>query len=134
MATKSSPKKPAPAPQVTTPPSASMPIIAMVLGVVSLVTFMWFLGIPAIILGIIGLKKYSENRGFSITGLVTGILSTLLMVGTAIFLFFLMLLAIVNADPTPSSRYDSNRDTDRYERRDNGDERDRLYRDDSSGI
>lgn len=112
---------PTPAPQVTTNGATSIPIIAMVLGVVSLTTFTWFLGLPAIVLGAIGLKKYSDNRGFSMTGLITGIISTILLVG-AIFLFLMALvLGVFHADSstdsadTPSDRYEQ-RDKD-YERR-----------------
>lgn len=90
--------KPAPAPQVQTSPASSIPIIAMILGVVSLVTFTWFLGIPAIILGIIGLRKYQENRGFSITGLITGIISTVLLVLAVLFFIVVLVLAVLQAD------------------------------------
>ena len=90
--------KPTPAPQVQTSPASSVPIIAMILGVVSLVTFTWFLGIPAIILGIIGLRKYQENRGFSITGLITGIISTVLLVLAVLFFIVVLMLAVLQAD------------------------------------
>lgn len=93
-----------PAPQVTTSAGNSVPIIAMILGVVSLATFTWFLGIPAIVLGIIGLKKYNENRGFSITGLITGIISTILFI-TAIFFFIVLItLGILHADDSSVPR------------------------------
>lgn len=89
---------PIPAPQVKTDAANSIPIIALVLGVVSLLAFMWFLGIAAIILGVIGVRRYKENRGFSIAGLVTGIISTLLMIGAIIFFIVMIAIAVTNSD------------------------------------
>lgn len=114
---------PTPAPQVATSAATSVPLIAMILGVISLTTFTWFLGIPAAILGIIGLRKYSENRGFSITGIITGAISTLLMLAFIAFFFVVILLGIFSAENT-SSGFDDN-DGNNY-RHDRGD--DQYYR------
>lgn len=107
--TKSTPA-PTPAPQTTTNGAVSIPIIALVLGVASLITFMWFLGIPAIVLGIIGLRKYKENRGFSMTGLITGIISTLLLVAAVMFFFIALILGLFHIDSmqsdSPFEHYD----------------------------
>ena len=71
---------------------SSVPLVSMLLGIISLATFMWFLGIPALVLGIIGLKKTSQNRGFSMTGIITGAISTLFMICSIFLLVFLILL------------------------------------------
>jgi hypothetical protein len=64
-------------PDAKTTPSEALPIVSMVLGISSLLGPGFLLGIPAIITAIIALKKDMGNRGLSITGLVTGIISTL---------------------------------------------------------
>lgn len=57
--------------------SVTISIIAMVLGIISLVFSCCYalsimLGIAAIVLGIIGLKKEKKGKGFAIAGIVTG--------------------------------------------------------------
>ncbi len=89
----------------------------MILGVMSLASFMWFLGIPALVLGIIGLKKHQENRGLSMTGLVTGIISTILMILGMMFLFVLIILAVLSADDTSGYQQSSPDRSDSYEYR-----------------
>ncbi len=112
-----------PAPRATTNSSTSVPLIAMVLGVVSLSTFIWFLGIPAIIMGIIALKKYPENRGYSITGLVTGIISTLLMIGFTLFLITIVTIDAINqVDMESDYQYEQ-----RYHQHDTYDDRSHQY-------
>lgn len=84
---------------------SSVPLVSMLLGIISLATFMWFLGIPALVLGIIGLKKTPQNRGFSMTGLITGAISTLFMICSIFFLVLLILLgafASTDTDTIPS--------------------------------
>lgn len=120
----------APAPQVTTDASNSIPIIALVLGVVSLVTFMWFLGIVAIVLGIIGIRRYKENRGFSIAGLVTGIISTLLMIGAILFIITMIAISVLNSDPDNYMNNTPQSSNDRYDRHYN----ERYYQDSREGI
>jgi thiamine transporter ThiT len=69
----------------------SLAIISMVLGVVSLTGPGLLFGIPAIVLAIIALRKKTTGRGLAITGLVTGIVSTIL---SMLFCFFIVLLVI----------------------------------------
>jgi hypothetical protein len=69
--------------------SSTLAIVSMVLGIVSLTGPGLFLGIPAIVTGIIALKKKVTGRGLAITGLVTGIVSTVL---SLIFCTFMVLL------------------------------------------
>ncbi len=69
----------------------SLPIISVVLGAVSLLGPGLLLGIPAIIVGSIALKKQQGERGISITGIVTGALSTLF----SLFIIALIIWGIV---------------------------------------
>ncbi|MFZ1360418.1 MAG: DUF4190 domain-containing protein [Candidatus Saccharimonadales bacterium] len=98
-------------------PSSSIPALAMILGVVSIASFMWFLGIPAIVLGILGLKKYPENRGLSITGLVTGIVSTILFVLGTLLLLVALILAVISADTSHMTPSPYNEQSDSIEYR-----------------
>lgn len=69
-------------------PDNSLAIMSMVFGVVSLSGPGLFFGIPAIIMGGIALKRKQGERGLSITGIVTGIVSTvlsLLFIGLLLF-------------------------------------------------
>jgi hypothetical protein len=70
----------------------------MVLGIVSLTGPGLFLGIPAIVTGIIALKKKLAGRGLAITGLVTGIVSTVLSLIFCIFMIFLIAYGIAHPD------------------------------------
>jgi hypothetical protein len=72
----------------------TLAIVSMVLGIVSLTGPGLFLGIPAIILAIIALKKNPADRGMSITGLVTGAVSTLLSFLVIIFFIFMMIVSL----------------------------------------
>jgi hypothetical protein len=65
-------------------------ITSMVLGVVSLTGPGFILGIPAIILAIIALAKKQGGKGLSITGLVTGSISTLASILFIAFFVFIV--------------------------------------------
>lgn len=65
-------------------------IVSMVLGVTSLTGPGLLFGIPAIILGSIALKKNQGERVLSMTGLVTGIISTVLSILVIIGLILLI--------------------------------------------
>lgn len=94
-------------------PDNSLAITSMVLGIVSLTGFGLVLGIPAIILGVIALKKKAANRGLSITGIVTGAISTLLSLLFIAFLIFMLIFAASQPnDPTPA---DDTRSSDSYQ-------------------
>lgn len=58
--------------------SDTLAVLSLIFGVVSLLGPGLLLGIPAIVLGGMALKKNSAGRGLSIAGLVTGIISTIL--------------------------------------------------------
>jgi len=98
--------------QPTTQSDSSLAIASMVLGTVSLTGPGLFLGIPAIILAIIALKKKAAGRGLSIAGLVTGIVST---VFSLLFLAFIVLMIIFSADQ-PSSPDTDRKMNPEYER------------------
>jgi hypothetical protein len=113
---------PSPAPTVSTPASTSIPVIAVALGAGSLMTSLWFFGIVAVILGIIGLRRYKENRGLSIAGIVTGVISTILLVISVVTIIIAVTTSILHGDM--SSFYDdsettpfSEQDNDSYDRR-----------------
>lgn len=95
-------KEPSSPNQSTTAPASTvnepLPIVSFVLGIASLLGPGLLFGIPAIITAAIALKKQQSNRGLSITGLVTGIVSTagsLLFIGFIILLIFIGLTAPV---------------------------------------
>lgn len=75
---------------LTPQPDSSLAIISMVFGIISLTGPGLLLGIPAIIIGIIALKKRAGSRSLSITGLVTGAISTVLSI-----LFFICIALII---------------------------------------
>lgn len=77
-------------------------VLSIIFGVVSLFGPGLVLGIPAIILASIALKKHAPGRGLSIAGLVTGIISTVLS-----FLFIAFILLLFSwAINSPDSFYD----------------------------
>ena len=61
---------------VTPPPSNTLAIVSLVMGIISLTGPGLLLGIPAIITGAIALKKKQAERGLSIAGIITGSIST----------------------------------------------------------
>ncbi len=78
---------------------SNLAIVSMVLGIVSLTGPGLFLGIPAIVLAIIALKKSPADRGMSITGLVTGAVSTLISLLVILFFIFVMIASIPYDSP-----------------------------------
>jgi hypothetical protein len=83
---------PAPAPPVqpTQHSDEGLAVVSMVLGIISFTGPGLLTGIPAIITGAIALKKKQGSRGMSITGVVTGSVSTafsLLVIAAIIWAF-----------------------------------------------
>jgi len=69
-------------------PVSGLGIASMILGIISFTGPGLILGIPAIIMAAIDLKKNTASRGFALTGLITGIISTvisLLIIALVIF-------------------------------------------------
>jgi len=92
------------APAVEEPETAkkednTLPIVAMVLGLVSLTGPGLVLGIPAIVIAAIALKKKRGNQGMSITGLISGIVSTVI----SLFVIILLLILIVSNLNNPAN-------------------------------
>jgi len=77
---------------------SNISIVSMVLGVVSLTGPGLLLGIPAIVTGVIALRKKVANRGLAIAGLVTGIVSTVLSLLFCIFLTFIIMWGITHPE------------------------------------
>ncbi len=71
--------------------ASSLSIVSVVLGLVSLTGPGLILGIPAIITGAISLKRKESGQGFSITGIVTGAISTVM----SILLIALIIFAVI---------------------------------------
>jgi O-antigen/teichoic acid export membrane protein len=78
-------------------PDNGLAIVALVLGVVSLTGPGLLLGIPAIIIASIALKRGQGNRGLSLTGLITGIVSTVLSVLFITFILFMVMWGIAHS-------------------------------------
>jgi len=78
--------------------SSTLAVVSMVLGIVSLTGPGLFLGIPAIVTAIIALKKKLAGRGLAITGLVTGIVSTVVSLLFCIFMVFLITWGITHPE------------------------------------
>lgn len=69
-------------------------IASMVLGISSLIGFGALTGIPAIVLGTMSLKN-PTNRGMGITGIITGIVSTVLTLLAILFLGLVIVLGLL---------------------------------------
>lgn len=78
------------------PPTPGISIASMVFGILALLLFCclnkWdlVLCIPAIVLGIIGLNKEPNGKGFAITGIITGAIALLL---TIVFIVAVLVMA-----------------------------------------
>ena len=84
--------------------NSSLPLLAMIFGLLSLTGVFVFLSIPAIIIAIVALKKTSENKGYSITGLVSGIISTVFsLILIAIFTIIVFVAAVSENQSTSPS-------------------------------
>jgi Na+/proline symporter len=89
---------------------SSLAIVSMVLGIISLTGPGLLLGIPAIVTGIVALKKKLAGRGLAIAGLVTGIVSTVLSLLFCLLMIFLISWSIAHPEEfedTPRQQGDS---------------------------
>jgi hypothetical protein len=93
MTTSTATQKTAASPQPDT-----LAVLSIVFGVVSLTGPGLFLGIPAIILAGIALKKNVPGHGLSVAGLVTGIISTILSLLFIAFMAFVFYVAVQNSN------------------------------------
>lgn len=78
---------------------SGLAIASLILGILSLTGFFIFTGVPAIITGIMSLRKKQKERGMSIAGIIMGSVGTLL---TLLFVFALILLVgwSIMSDPS----------------------------------
>ena len=106
---------PAPVPVQPTPTggTSGLPLTSLILGIVSILALGLLTGIPAIITGVIALRRKQADRGLSIAGIITGSIGTffsLLVIG-----FFILMLFIgfsegggwLNDHPLPAPADDS---------------------------
>jgi hypothetical protein len=96
--------------QQVTQHDSGLAIASMVLGILSLAGFGLLLGVPAIVLGAIALKKNMPNRGFSIAGIVTGGISTVVSLLVLMFFAFVFVWAV----NSPSDIYPAGPSGDYY--------------------
>ncbi len=83
----------------------------MILGILSVVMAGLLTGIPAIILGIIDLKKKQGEKAFNITGIATGAIGTAF---SLIAIAFVIFIVVIGAQATNSRQNsDSYRDLPR---------------------
>ena len=88
-------------------------LVSMILGIVSLTGPGLLLGIPAIITGIIALKKNQGNRGLGITGLVTGVVSTVVSLIFFAFIAFLFVWGINHPEELDQPYYQTPEQSER---------------------
>jgi hypothetical protein len=74
-------------------------IASLVLGILSLTGFLFLTGVPAIITGVMSLKKTQRDRGMSIAGIVMGSIATFLSLLILLGVILLVILG-VTSDPT----------------------------------
>lgn len=85
----------------------------MILGIVSIVTFMGLLlGIPAIVLGVMALRRNVGEKGMSIAGIVTGAISTLISI--VLLGFIIMIAMFAAADYEQNRMYDEKQQSEPY--------------------
>ena len=84
-----------PAPEPTKPATtgtSGLPLTSLILGIVSVLALGLLTGIPAIITGVIALRRKYADRGLSIAGIITGSVGTffsLLVIGFFILMLFI---------------------------------------------
>ncbi|HEY0964890.1 MAG TPA: DUF4190 domain-containing protein [Candidatus Saccharimonadales bacterium] len=94
------PAQPVPAQE----PQNDLAMASMVLGLVSFAGFGILTGLPAIIMGIIALKR-PGGHGFSITGIITGAITTVFTIlGIALFI---ILIAVAANAPESDDGFDT---------------------------
>lgn len=79
-----------------TTPANTLGIISLVLGITGIVTGLNpLLGIPAVVLGIMALRREPGSRGLAISGIVTGAFTFVwITIGVVATLFFLPLAGV----------------------------------------
>jgi uncharacterized membrane protein len=97
--------EPAPAPVAThAPDGTGQSIAALVLGILAVTSMGLLTGIPAIVFGIIGIKKHPREKGMALAGLIMGGVGTLLSVIALVF-FIVIIMFSAAYDRTPSQHY-----------------------------
>lgn len=97
-------------PSQPTASTSGLAITSLVLGILSFTGFGLLTGVPAIITGIIALKKGQHERAMSIAGIILGSVATLLSLLFVGFLILMFAWGIMNESslpqPTPAPNYE----------------------------
>ncbi|MDB5186538.1 MAG: hypothetical protein JWM07_10 [Candidatus Saccharibacteria bacterium] len=87
---------------VATDQGNGLAISSLALGILSLAGMFFLTGIPAIITGIMSLRKGQKERGMSIAGIIMGSIGTLLSLLLLLALIFIVALGVMsNPQATP---------------------------------
>jgi hypothetical protein len=82
--------------------SNGLAIASLVLGILSLTGFLFLAGVPAIITGIMSLRKGQTERGMSIAGIIMGSIGVLLSLLALMFIIFIIVLGVMSDPSNPS--------------------------------
>ena len=102
------PSAPTTKPTTTTPAAPAdngLAIAALVLGIVSLTGFGLLTGIPAIIFGILALRRGME-RGMSLAGLITGSIGTFFSLIFIVIMIVAIVISATTSDYQQGHQYD----------------------------
>lgn len=82
------------------PPSNGLAITSLVLGILTFSGFLFLTGIPAIITGIMALRKGQPERGMSIAGIILGAIGTFISFLILLVLIFVIGIGIMSHTPS----------------------------------
>jgi MFS family permease len=82
------------------PQSNGLAISSLVLGILTFSGFLFLTGIPAIITGIMSLRRGQPERGMSIAGIILGAIGTFISFLLFLLLIFLIGFGVMNHTPT----------------------------------
>ena len=85
--------------------STGLAAASLVLGILSLTGFGLILGIPAIITGVMALRRSDVDRGLSWTGIITGAIATIVSLLLIALFAVLMIFAVMNASGDAGDYY-----------------------------
>lgn len=76
---------------------SGLSVVSLVMGILSLTGFGLILGIPAIITGVMALRRSAADRGLSWAGIITGSISTAISLLLLILFIIFIIVAAVGA-------------------------------------
>lgn len=77
---------------------SGLAVASLILGILSLTGFGLLLGIPAIITGIMALRRSTADRGLSWAGIITGTISTVLSILFLLLVALFIIIGIVSTN------------------------------------